>query len=84
MTGEAQRHAESAEVLLQESISVSSLVEVSHGALELLQPRSKILLVLPAIGQVGLHRLSQQEVVPCVCALRRAAKPQEVRVHCVK
>lgn len=72
--GEAQRHAESVEVLLQESISVLSLVKARHGALELLQPRAKVLLVPPAIGQVGLHHLPQQEVVPCICTLRRAAK----------
>lgn len=74
MIGEAQRHAESIEVLLQERISVSSLIKARHGALELLQPRAKILLVPPAIGQVGLHHLPQQEVVPCVCTLRRAVK----------
>lgn len=68
--GEAQRHAESVEVLLQESISVPSLVKARHGALELLQPRAKVLLVPPAMGQVGLHHLPQHEVVPCICTLR--------------
>lgn len=70
MVGEAQRHAESAEVVLQDSISVPGLVKARHGGLELLQPRAKVLLGLPAIGQVGLHHLPQQEVVPCICTLR--------------
>lgn len=74
MVGEAQRHAESVEVLLQDSISVSSLVKARHDALQLLQPLAEVLLVLPAIGQVGLHHLPQHEVVPCICTLRWAVK----------
>lgn len=78
LIGEAQRHAESVEVLLQESVSVLTLVQARHGALELLQPRAQVLLGPPATGQVGLNHLPQREVVPCVCRLRSAVKRQMV------
>lgn len=74
MVGEAQRHAESVEVLLQESVSVSRRVKARHCALELLQPRAEILLVLPATGQVGLHHLPHQEVVARICTLRQESE----------
>lgn len=74
LIGEAQRHAESVQVLLQEGISVLTLGKARHGSLELLQPCVKVLLGPPATGQVGLHHLPQCEVVPCICTLRSAVK----------
>lgn len=76
LIGKAQWHAESVKMVLQEGISVPTLGKTRHGALELLQPCAKVLLGPPMTGQVGLHHLPQRQVVPYICTLRSAVKPQ--------
>lgn len=72
LVGEAEGHTEGVIVVLQEGVSVLTLVQSGHGDLELLQPRAQVLLVPPPTGQVGLHHPAQRDVVPCICTLREA------------
>ena len=72
LVGEAEGHTEGVIVVLQEGVSVLTLVQSGHGDLELLQPRAQVLLVPPPTWQVGLHHPAQRDVVPCICTLREA------------
>lgn len=71
LIGEAQRHAEGVDVLLQEGVSVPDLVQTRHGVLELLQPKAEVLLGPRPPREVRLHHLAQGEVVACIRTLIR-------------
>lgn len=71
LIGEAQRHAEGVDVLLQEGVSVLDLVQTRHGVLELLQPKAEVLLVPRPPREVRLHHLAQGEVVASIRTLIR-------------
>lgn len=70
LIGEADWHREGIVVVLQDSVSVSALIQSRHGLLKLLQTRAHVLPGPPPSRQIGLHHPAQTEVVAYICTLK--------------